>query len=73
VPDERRLKGTDPEVVETLNKYVHVALKDSTIEARFAEFAYSTFLNSPAEFGQTITSDIDKWAKVIQFASIKPE
>jgi tripartite-type tricarboxylate transporter receptor subunit TctC len=66
-------RGTDPGIVETLNKGVRVALKDPAIEARFAEFGYATFPNSPIEFEQTIMSDIHKWARVIKFASIKPD
>ena len=29
--------------------------------------------NSPADFGKFIASEIDKWAKVVKFANIKPE
>jgi len=28
---------------------------------------------SPADFGKFIASEIDKWAKVVRFANIKPE
>jgi hypothetical protein len=28
---------------------------------------------SPAEFGKLIADETEKWAKVIQFAGIKPE
>jgi hypothetical protein len=28
---------------------------------------------SPADFGQVITTDTEKWAKVIRAANIKPE
>jgi hypothetical protein len=28
---------------------------------------------TPAEFGKLIADDTEKWAKVIKFASIKPE
>jgi tripartite-type tricarboxylate transporter receptor subunit TctC len=66
-------RGTAPEIVETLNKSVHVALKDPTVDARFAEFGYAMFQNSPVEFEQTVTSDIHKWARVIKFANIKPD
>jgi hypothetical protein len=30
-------------------------------------------VGSPAEFGKLIAEDIEKWAKVIKFAGIKPE
>jgi hypothetical protein len=29
--------------------------------------------SSPAEFGKLILDEIDKWAKVVKFAGIKPE
>ena len=29
--------------------------------------------NTPAEFAKVIRADIDKWAKVIRHAGIKPE
>jgi hypothetical protein len=29
-------------------------------------------VGSPAEFGKLIAQDIEKWAKVIKFAGIKP-
>jgi len=28
---------------------------------------------SPADFGKFIAREIDKWAKVVRFANIKPE
>jgi hypothetical protein len=28
---------------------------------------------SPADFGKLIAEEIDKWARVIKFANIKPE
>jgi hypothetical protein len=31
------------------------------------------FASSPAEFGKLILDEIDKWAKVVKFAGIKPE
>jgi hypothetical protein len=30
-------------------------------------------MGSPSEFGKLIAEDIEKWAKVIKFADIKPE
>jgi hypothetical protein len=30
-------------------------------------------VGSPSEFGKLIAEDIEKWAKVIKFAGIKPE
>src|SRR5215472_3031314 len=63
-------KGTPPDVVDTLNKAVNAALAEPEIEAKFAEFGYATFANSPAAFGQVIAGDVDKWAKVVRFAGM---
>jgi hypothetical protein len=30
-------------------------------------------VGSPSEFGKLIAEDIEKWAKVLKFAGIKPE
>jgi tripartite-type tricarboxylate transporter receptor subunit TctC len=43
------------------------------MEARFANFGYTAFASSPAGFGKFIAEDIEKWAKVVKFAGIKPE
>ena len=34
---------------------------------------YTAFASSSAEFGKFIAEDIEKWAKVVKFANIKPE
>jgi tripartite-type tricarboxylate transporter receptor subunit TctC len=66
-------KGTPPEAIETLNTAINSVLAEPSITARFAELGYATYPNSPAEFGTIITRDIEKWAKVIEFAGIKAE
>jgi len=37
------------------------------------EIGYATTGSSPAEFGSMIAREIEKWAKVVKFAGIKPE
>ena len=59
--------------VEKLNKEINAVLADPTMEARFANFGYTAFASSPAGFGKFIAEDIEKWAKVVKFAGIKPE
>jgi hypothetical protein len=43
------------------------------LKARLAGLGYVTFTSSPAVFGNFIAGEIEKWAKVVKFAGIKPE
>jgi tripartite-type tricarboxylate transporter receptor subunit TctC len=65
-------KDTPPEIVETLNKEINAGLADPAMQARFAEFGRAAFTTSPAGFGKFLGEEIQKWAKVIQVANIKP-
>jgi len=38
-----------------------------------ADLGAAVFAGSPADFGKHIAEEIQKWAKVVKFASIKPE
>jgi tripartite-type tricarboxylate transporter receptor subunit TctC len=64
---------TPPDIVEKLNKEINAVLADPTMEARIENFGYTAFASSSAEFGKFIAEDIEKWAKVVKFAGIKPE
>jgi tripartite-type tricarboxylate transporter receptor subunit TctC len=66
-------KNTPAPIAETLNKQVNAALTDATIKDRFAKLGGNPMPGSAAEFGQYIAADTAKWAKVVKFASIKPE
>jgi tripartite-type tricarboxylate transporter receptor subunit TctC len=66
-------KNTPADIVATLNKEISAALADPSMKERIANFGYKTFASSPAEYGKLIAEDIEKWAKVIKFADIKPD
>jgi tripartite-type tricarboxylate transporter receptor subunit TctC len=66
-------KNTPTEIVDKLNKEINVALADPKIRARIADLGSPVFASSPAEFANFIAAETEKWAKVIQFAGIKPE
>jgi tripartite-type tricarboxylate transporter receptor subunit TctC len=66
-------KNTPLDIVATLNKEINAALVDPSMKARIASFGYTAFASSPAEYGKLIAEDIEKWAKVIKFAGIKPD
>jgi len=66
-------KNTPTPIVDALNKQINAALADATIKDRFAKMGGSAMPGSAAEFGKFIAADTAKWAKVVQFAHIKPE
>ena len=66
-------KNTPADIVATLNKEISAALADPSMKERIANFGYKTFASSPAEYGKLIAEDIEKWARVIKFADIKPD
>jgi hypothetical protein len=43
------------------------------MKARIADFGYTVFANSPADFGTFIAAYTEKWAKVIKFSGIKAD
>jgi len=61
------------EIIDRLNQEINAALGDPKLKSRLAELGYVTFGSSSAEFRDLIAHDIDKWAKVIKFAGIKPD
>jgi tripartite-type tricarboxylate transporter receptor subunit TctC len=67
-------RGTPPEIIAMLNKETNAAVRDPNIQQRFADLgAVVVPPNSPEEFARFIAENIDKWAKVIRFAGIRPE
>ncbi len=62
-----------PEIIDRLNREINAALGDPKLKARLADLGYVTFGSSSAEFGNMIAHEIDKWARVIKFAGIKPD
>jgi tripartite-type tricarboxylate transporter receptor subunit TctC len=66
-------KATPAEIVEKLNKEINAALADHKMKARLADLGDTALAGSPADFGKLIADQIEKWAKVIKSAGIKPE
>jgi tripartite-type tricarboxylate transporter receptor subunit TctC len=65
--------NTPREIIVILNKEVNAALADPKFKANLAEFGAEPFAGSPAEFGNFIASETEKWGKVIRTANIKAE
>ena len=66
-------KNVPAEVVDKLNREINAGLADAKLKTRLADLGYATSGSSPAEFGSMIAREIEKWAKVLKFAGIKPE
>jgi tripartite-type tricarboxylate transporter receptor subunit TctC len=66
-------RNTAADIISKLNSEINAALASPVMKARFAELGITVFPTLPAEFGRFITDEIEKWAKVIRAANIKPE
>jgi tripartite-type tricarboxylate transporter receptor subunit TctC len=66
-------KGTPREVIATLNRAVNAVLADPRLQARFAELGGAPMPMTPAQFGQLVADETEKWAKVVRLSGVKPE
>jgi tripartite-type tricarboxylate transporter receptor subunit TctC len=64
--------STPAQIVDRLNREINAALVDGKMRARFAELGGGIFASSPAEFGNFIAEETEKWSKVVKFAGIRP-
>jgi tripartite-type tricarboxylate transporter receptor subunit TctC len=66
-------KGTPPEIIARLNREINAGLASPTIKARLAEIGTIPMIFTATEFGAYVAAESEKWAKVVEFAGIKPE
>ena len=66
-------RKTPAAVIDLLNKEINAGLMRPDIKSRYDDLGLNTLALTPAEFRTWITEDIQKWAKVVKFAGIKPE
>jgi tripartite-type tricarboxylate transporter receptor subunit TctC len=64
-------KQTALQIVDKLNSQINLVLADPKVKERFANLGGSPLGGSPADFGNLIASEIEKWGKVIRTADIK--
>ena len=65
-------KGTPMEIIATLNKEINVILAAPQTKEKFANIGGAALGGTPEEYGKFIATEVDKWAKVIKAANIKP-
>jgi hypothetical protein len=66
-------KGTPTEIIETLNKEINIALANPNLKARSADLGGTVLPGSPAEYGNLIADETEKWGKVVKFSGAKPD
>ena len=62
---------TPPAIVKRMNADIVLVLNRPDVKERFVAQGADASSSTPAEFGQFIRSEIDKWRKVVQAAGLK--
>jgi len=65
--------GTPRDVVEKLNRAVNDSLADPGIQAKLAELGGTLIPGTPEDFGNLISDETDKWAKVVKATGASAE
>src|SRR5262249_8493447 len=66
-------KETSAEIVDKLNKEINAGLVDPKLKARFADLGATVFPGSSSDFAKFMTTETEKWAKVIKFSGAKAD
>jgi len=66
-------KGTPPEIVEVLNREINAGLADPKIKARITDLGATVLAGSPADFGNMLAAETEKWGKVVKASGAKAE
>jgi tripartite-type tricarboxylate transporter receptor subunit TctC len=64
-------KNTPPEIIAKLNQAINEILADPKAKARFTELGAFLLPGSPTDFYKLLTTETDKWGKVVKFAGAK--
>ena len=65
--------GTPPEIINKLNGALRDILADAEVKKRLIELGIEAKASTPQEISARLTSDIDKWQKVIEKAGIQKQ
>jgi len=66
-------KATPGGIVDKLNAAIKAVLTDPAMKPKFDNLGADPFWQTPAETETFIKTEVDRWAKVVKFADIKPE
>ena len=65
--------GTPPEIIAKINRDVNAVLRQPDIRERLTALGMEVRTQTPAEFGDLLRGEIQKWKEVARFANIKAE
>jgi tripartite-type tricarboxylate transporter receptor subunit TctC len=65
--------GTPAPIIERLNKELVAIVTNKDNVAQFHTYGFDPFGSTPAELGQFVSSELQKWAKLVKDAGIQPE
>ena len=63
-------RDTPAEIIDKLNRETNTALADPKMKARLADLGGTGLAGSPADFGNLIAEETEKWGNVIRAANI---
>ncbi len=66
-------RGTPAHIITRLNTEINAGLADPATKARLAAVATTPIFYTPDGFGAYMAGEVEKWAKVVRAANIKPE
>ena len=65
-------KNIPAEIVDVLDREINAGQAQPNVKARFDELGLRAYPTSPGEFGKFLADEVEKWAKVIKAAGVKP-
>lgn len=66
-------RKTPPELIDRLNREVNEVLTEPAMVKRLADLGGAPWRLTPAQFGQVIRDETEKWKKVVEFSGAKLE
>ena len=64
---------TSSDIVKMLNRQIKTVLEAPDVQQRMATLGFDAIGSSPEEFTAQMKNELEKWAKVIRMANLKPE
>jgi tripartite-type tricarboxylate transporter receptor subunit TctC len=61
-------RKTPADIVDRLNREINAALADPAMKTHLADLGGTPLPGSPADFGDLIVAETEKWAKVVKFS-----
>jgi tripartite-type tricarboxylate transporter receptor subunit TctC len=66
-------RNTPAEIITKLNGEINAGLADPRLRARLTELGGTVLALSPSNYGNVLSDEVEKWAKVVKFAGLKAD